>query len=32
MFPFEQNVWDIEDTDDSKNKIWKITKEPYKGW
>nr|TKW20881.1 hypothetical protein SEVIR_4G116800v2 [Setaria viridis] len=28
----EDNVWEIENTDESKKKIWKTTEERYKGW
>ena len=32
MFCYQQNVWDLENTDESKEKIWKIAQERYKGW
>ena len=31
-FSFIQSCWDIEDTDEMKQKIWKIAQQRYKGW
>ena len=31
-FSFVQSCWDIEDTDEMKQKIWKIAQQRYKGW
>ena len=31
-FSFIQTYWDIEDTNEMKEKIWKIAQQRYKGW
>lgn len=32
MCCIQQDVWDVENNDESKEKIWKIARERYRGW